>query len=295
MVYAVDGSNNISAASAAIAVADLTAPVLSDVTAGQVEEGFTIIATSNENGMIYLVPAGTAANLGAINAAKVAEAVAAANVPVALSTTGIGLGNYQVYAVDGSNNISAASAAIAVVDLTPPVLTGVTPGPVEIGADIQATSNEDGMIYLVPGGTASNLGAITSAQVAQTVAVSAVPVILPTTGIDAGQYVVYAVDESDNISAASSVITVTEATYIDLSSVNPGRIQLFPTNVRDILHIKSDIQVFSVTIYTLQGVRMIQVTEPSDRIDMSGLKNGIYIVSIKLENNTVFNSKVTKR
>jgi len=181
------------------------------------------------------------------------------------------------------------------VDLTAPVLYDVTVGTIEIGTEILATSNEDGMIYLVPGGTAPNLGAINSAQVAQAISSSDVATSLSTIGIDAGEYVVYAVDESDNISAASSVITVTEATYIDLSSANSGQVQLYPSNVKDILNIKSGIQVTSATVYTLQGVPMIQITEPTDRIDMSGLKNGVYIVSVKLENNSVFNGKVTKR
>jgi hypothetical protein len=190
---------------------------------------------------------------------------------------------------------TCASTIVLMPDMTPPVLSNVTPGPISAGADIMATSNEDGMIYLVPAGTAANLAAITSAQVAQATSAATVPTTLATTGLPEGDYVVYAVDESDNISAASATITVSWATYINLSSATSDMVQLYPANVKDILHIKSDIRVSSAIVYSLQGARMIQINTPTDQIDMSSLKSGVYIVSLKLQDNTVFNGKITKR
>jgi hypothetical protein len=245
--------------------------------------------------MIYLVTGGTAASIGAINAAKVAEASATENVPVALATTGIAFGDYIVYAVDGSDNISAASPVIEVADLTAPVLSDVTAGPIETGTNINATSNEDGMIYLVPDGTAPNIGDITSAQVSQIACTANVAAALATSGILEDDYVVYAVDGSDNISAASPVITVTWASSIDLNNANSDQVLLYPVNVVDILHIKSNIQVSSVIVYSLQGAQMISIKTPVDQIDMSSLNAGVYIVRLKLKDNSVFNGKVTKR
>ena len=295
IVYAVDGFDNISAPSAVLAVVELTRPVLCDGTGGPVGEGTPIAATSNEDGMIYLVPDGTASDAGAIAAAQVAEAAATASVPVSLSTSGIALGDYIVYAVDGFDNVSAASPVIAVVDLTAPILSDVTAGPIEIGTDILATSNEDGMLYLVPDGTAANIGDISSAQVAEVMVSAGVPGTLSTTGISAGDYVVYAVDGSDNISAASPVITVTAATYIDLNNTNTGGVQLYPVHVLDVLHIKSSTPVSSVAVYTLKGSRVIHMNKNTDQVNMSRLQAGVYIVRIILENNEVYNGKVTKR
>ncbi|HER09343.1 MAG TPA: hypothetical protein ENO20_10595, partial [Bacteroides sp.] len=94
-----------SCASTVVIFPDVIAPVLSGVTEGDVEQGNEISATSNEDGMIYLVPLGTAADLGTINAVKVDEAAVSAGVPAVFPTAGLSLGDYIVYAVDEAGNI----------------------------------------------------------------------------------------------------------------------------------------------------------------------------------------------
>jgi hypothetical protein len=293
-VFAVDAHDNISLASDFIEVTDLTAPVLSDVSSGPVDVGDDIAATSNENGVIYLVPEGTAGNVGAVNAAKVSEAAASAGTPVILSTSGISLGSYIVYAMDGFDNFSSASPVIEVLDMTAPVLSDVTAGPVEIGTEILATSNEDGMIYLVPGGTAAGIGDITSASASQAVSSANVASTLATVGIDLGEYIVYAVDGSDNISAASPAITLTWATFIDPGTANSDQVQIYPVNVVDVLYIKSREQVSEASVYSLQGAQLIRINTPIDQIEMSHLNTGVYIVNLKLEDGTGFSARITK-
>ena len=203
--------------------------------------------------------------------------------------------------IRGYNSTSAswfsacASTIVMFPDVTAPVLSGVTAGPIETGTDISATSNEDGMIYLVPDGTTADLGSITAAQVAQATAVANVASTLSTTGLTAGDYVVYAVDASNNISAASSAITISYPAYTDFRHADSDPVKLYPANVVDILYIQSDIRVTAVNIYSLQGAQLMKINEPVDQVDMSSLQPGIYIVSVKLENETVFNGKITKR
>ena len=196
--------------------------------------------------------------------------------------------------MDGFDNVSLASALITVVDLTAPILSDVTAGPIEPGTDILATSNENGMLYLVPDGTAPNIGDISAAQVAQVIATANVPGTLATTGIALGDYVVYAADDADNISAASPAITVQAANYIDLNNANPNQVQLYPVSVIDILHIKSRIPVTSVKVYSLAGSQVIHMATPTDQVDMSSLHAGVYIVSIKMEDDVIFIGKVSK-
>jgi len=190
---------------------------------------------------------------------------------------------------------SCASTIVLFPDNTPPVLSDVTAGPINAGIDILATSNENGMIYLVPDGTAADLVAIDAAKVAEASATENVAVSLTTDGLPEGDYIVYAVDGSDNISAASPAISITWATYIDLGTASSDQVQLYPGNVNDILYIKSNIEVSSATVYSLQGAQMIKINTVIDQIDMSGLNSGVYIVRLKLEDNSVFNGKVTKR
>ena len=295
IVYAVDEAGNISFASDVISVVDLTAPVLSDVTGGPVEIGDDITATSNEDGMIYLVPGGTAADLGAINAVKVDEAAVSAGVPAVFPTAGLSLGDYIVYAVDEAGNISFASDVISVVDLTAPVLSDVTGGPVEIGDDITATSNEDGMIYLVPDGTAADLGAINAAKVAEAAVTAGAPAVLSTTGIGEGDYIIYAVDASENISAASNVITVNEQATIIIEDVSADDITLYPVLVKDMLYIQSPVPVASVAVYTLQGSQVMNIRTAADHLDVSSLAEGIYIVKIGLSDNHTHTARIIKQ
>ena len=158
-----------------------------------------------------------------------------------------------------------------------------------------ATSNEDGMIYLVPDGTASDIGAITSGEVASATSVASVASTLSTSSLPEGDFIVYAVDGSDNISTPSPAITLSWTTFVDPANANSDQVKLYPANVDDILYIKSNIQVSSAVVYSLQGAQMININTPIDQIDMSSLNAGIYIVNITLEDNTSFNGKVTKR
>ncbi len=201
----------------------------------------------------------------------------------------------EYYSTGDTWATSCASTIVMFADVTAPILSDVTAGPISSGEDILATSNEDGTIYLVPDGTASDLGSITAAQVSLVAATANVASTLVTAGIAEGDYVVYAVDGSDNISSASAAITVTWATFIDPAGAGINKVQLYPAQVKDILYIKSDIQVSSVKVYSLQGAQMINIQTPTEQIDMSGLNAGVYIVSIQLEDNTGYKGKVTKR
>lgn len=201
----------------------------------------------------------------------------------------------EYYSTGDTWATSCASTIVMFPDVTAPVLSDVTDGPIFAGEDILATSNEDGTIYLVPDGTASDLTAITSAQVSMIAATADAPSTLVTTAIAEGDYVVYAVDGSDNISTASTAITVSWATFVDPAGASINKVQLYPAQVEDILYIKSDIQVSSVKVYSLQGAQMINIQTPTEQIDMSALSAGVYIVSIQLEDSTSYNGKVSKR
>ena len=97
-------------------VIDRTAPTLSGVTTGLLPLGENVPAVSSEKGTLYLVPVTTTAALADLNKAveaklgmKVsAEAGMSANIP----TDSLSLGQYAVYAVDASGNVSAASGEI---------------------------------------------------------------------------------------------------------------------------------------------------------------------------------------
>ena len=97
---------------------DRTAPRLSNVTVGEISLGDDVHCTSNESGYLYLVPSTTTKTIADLNQSVVAllgkKITATASVNTTISTAGLTLGNYVIYAVDGANNISSASAEIVI-------------------------------------------------------------------------------------------------------------------------------------------------------------------------------------
>jgi hypothetical protein len=92
-------------------------------TAGPVAVGDTVSATSPKNGTLYLVPAATADNLAAIEAAASAggrSAPVAAGAAGQIDTSGLASGWYRFYAVDSSGGMSRGSEPIAVVNTQTP-------------------------------------------------------------------------------------------------------------------------------------------------------------------------------
>ncbi|MFT9846678.1 S-layer homology domain-containing protein [Aneurinibacillus sp. REN35] len=97
---------------------DRTAPTVTLVSASPVDIGSSVIVTSNETGTVYLVPASEnpsnkerLESLVLSNQAKKAS-VTAVHTSTSLTTEGLSAGNYKVYAVDASGNVSVPSSSI---------------------------------------------------------------------------------------------------------------------------------------------------------------------------------------
>lgn len=149
-------------------------------------------------------------------------AVVSAGVDVALATTELMAGTYYGYSVDASGNISAKSInAVTITDGTNPIVTMAAQNVTDaVGQTISIASNEGtGLVYIIrdgePQGTVTDFEAAVSAKKGAkgTVVTPGVNIALSTTGLVAGTYQGYAVDEAGLISAASTnVITITDAT-----------------------------------------------------------------------------------
>lgn len=97
---------------------DRTAPTVTLVSASPVDIGSSVVVTSNEAGTVYLVPAsenpGNKERLESLvlsNQAKKAS-VTAVHTNTSLATEGLSAGNYKVYAVDASGNVSIPTSSI---------------------------------------------------------------------------------------------------------------------------------------------------------------------------------------
>lgn len=117
-------------------MSDEIAPDLSVDATGPLAIGTKIEATSSENGMIYLVPSGTAPTLAAIEAAAAVtvgnigygtSTAVKANVSGAFNTASFAAGAYTAYAVDFAGNVSAGSPGLVLDD--PPLGASFTLNP----------------------------------------------------------------------------------------------------------------------------------------------------------------------
>lgn len=103
------------------------APVLTDAVRSGALAGEPISATSSVYGTVYLVAAGTPANVDAIRAAVSSvgqsvygqSAMALPNVPVSFDTTGMPEGRYALYAIDQWDNVSAGKEIIVMARYEP--------------------------------------------------------------------------------------------------------------------------------------------------------------------------------
>lgn len=201
---------------------DVTAPVLSAVTTGQVDIGMDVTATSNEKGYLYLVPVNTRSDTAVfnniVNSSEGKKVSCIPNVATLINTSGLSNGFYQVFASDSSGNISLPSEAIIVGVM--PVLSGVTSGNIAIGDQVTATCNLDADIFLVPSSTnisISDFESVVNAGNGLVVAALAnTPVIFETSSLTDDQYTVYAVDNNRNISEPSEIILIGDISKINI-------------------------------------------------------------------------------
>lgn len=206
-------------------------------------------------------------------------------------------GTYYLRAYNSVSSSWASACASTIVsfpDVTAPVLSDVTAGPIYIGDPISATSNENGMVYLVPEGTNGVIGDINTAKVAEASATANVAASLVTEGISSGVYIVYAVDVAGNVSNASDAITINEPIE-GLDQERYSSVLLYPPVIEDVLNIKSEAQMTSLQVYSMNGTLIMSMNNPPEQINMSDLSEGVYIINIQLNNNILFVGKILKR
>jgi len=116
---------------------DFTPPKWTYVSVGTLSPGTDVVVITNENTTVYLVPQGTPADSTSIKQAAVASVKTTANKQAKIATLDLKIGNYVVYAIDTSNNVSDASKAII---LQYPVNAELLPNDSEIKITYHFTS-----------------------------------------------------------------------------------------------------------------------------------------------------------
>ena len=114
----------------------------------------------------------------------------------------------SVTAVDDAGNESGEAGPLTgttlFFDREPPTLEATDS--IHVEGILVVTSSEEGVVYLVPGGTNSELAAIIEASIDSAEVLAGIAVEIPVTGLDNGVYWLYARDTACNISELEEVV-----------------------------------------------------------------------------------------
>jgi len=178
------------------------------------------------------------------------------------------------------------------LDITPPDWYFVTVGNIVSGTDVIVMTTEAAKVYLVPAGTTPDKDSIQAAALAETEVNAYSRGKLATSGLTPGNYVVYAIDNSDNISEASRLITLQYPVH---SRIVPNESELYVeyNPASELITINSEIELRQVDTFNILGkkVASIKCNGKMFRLQAKILNKGIYIVQIHFEDGTWANKK----
>lgn len=131
-----------------------------------------------------------------------------------------------VTAFDDADNESDPSETVSgttlYFDRETPVLEATDS--IYVEGTVEATSSEDGMIYLVPEGTEAELTVIREASLDSLTATAGIAVDIPVSGFANGTYWLFATDSADNISAPEEFIVL----GVGIEDYSIGQLNLYP-------------------------------------------------------------------
>lgn len=163
-------------------------------------------------------------------------------------------------------------------DIESPLLTA--PDNIFQPDSIEATSSEDGIIYLVQPDTEKEIVTIRKASIDSVAAVSNKPVNIPLSGLANGTYWLYARDSSDNISDPEA-FTITG---VGMEYLTSGTFSIYPNPTFDLIIIQTNGEwEYSIKLFNMSGqiIHCSKFVEGSHSIDLSYLQKGIYVITIR--------------
>jgi len=148
---------------------------------------------------------------------------------------------------------------------------------------IEATSSEDGVIYLVPENTDTHLGLIRALSIDSAAVVSDSPANISLSGLDNGIYWLYARDSTGNISEPKAIAIM----GVGIPQRRSDQFRLYPNPTNDLLTIETEKpDHYSIEIASLNGQQILmgEMDGTSHQIDLSPFQKGIYFITIRSKN-----------
>jgi predicted GH43/DUF377 family glycosyl hydrolase len=245
-----------------------------------------VVAEIVLDGIIYIVPDGTSPVIDSILKYKVASVDATANTEAEIPLTDLSIGKYTIIAVSSMGFVSTNPYLIeVVVDAASPIIE-LAKDTVYQGDTIIATSNKEGIIYLVHKNTPLDMAMITHPAnlKGSEIAVANTPVSFSSTDLKVDRYRLYAVDIYGIISDPETV-TVQPVVGVE-ENINTG-ISIYPNPANDLIIIEiNNVGQYSIELNSINGQLLYidKMEGPTHQIDLSSFQKGLYLITIRYRN-----------
>jgi len=175
----------------------------------------------------------------------------------------------------------AFSMVASQLDVTPPKWYYISLGTFSPGTDIVAMTTEDATIFMVPQGTAPDTTAIKEAAVSVTRATAYKQATLLTSNVTPGSYVLYAIDASGNISAASSAIKLEYPVSASLKTYESD-IKVFYYPGDQLIRVKSNKELRKIVVFSILGQKVGSVNCNGTEVGFQSIQlvPGVYLVHV---------------
>jgi hypothetical protein len=170
---------------------------------------------------------------------------------------------------DTSGNSNSISATVSVVDLINPVASGQ-----DITVDLAGNPSVTIIANDLDNGSSDNCGMTSLSIDIDTFTMPGVyPVVLTIE------------DSSGNIDMVTVNVTVVDSTLsIDDVALEEKAIRLYPNPTEAFLYFDTELIVTEISIYDLNGKRLIVKLNPENNVNVNELSEGIYLIQFKIEN-----------
>jgi hypothetical protein len=145
---------------------------------------------------------------------------------------------------------------------------------------IEVTSTEDGIIYLVPENTDKDLTIICGACIDSVTAVANSPSNVSLSGLDNGQYWLYARDGTGNISEPKAFSIM----GVGIDNTSTDQIRLYPNPANNLLVIETNkVGQYTIELNSINGqlIYSDKTEGPTCQIDLSSFQKGVYFITIR--------------
>lgn len=179
------------------------------------------------------------------------------------------------------------------LDNTPPKWYYVSLGTFAPGTNIVVMTTEDATVYLVPDGTLPDAITIRTTAVSFSTATAYKQTNISTSALNVGDYMVYAIDNSNNISEASKVIMLQYPLNSKLLS-HDSEIKVKFNQASQIIYVKSTRNISQINLYNIVGKKVgsKKCYGNSFEFQTNGLISGLYLVQMFEGNGTFTTQKV---